>query len=564
MTNLAHVVWLSYHAGILGRGYWDQGTLEELLARLGYPPHRLTLVHHDTIGDVPEGEGAIVVIPGRHHAADIERIASELDALAWAIVVVTGDEESTFDWLSLRGEHRRMWIMHPDAADRAEQPQGVTFLGSGAPPRFTAELRAMDGPPERDLPLFLAGQATTDRRREAMAAAAEIEGAEVIATAGFTQGVDSATYARGMARARIAPCPSGPVAPDSFRLFEALEAGALPIADARVTRDEDLHDYWPGIFGETPPFPFVDQWEQLGEVVDSAAQGWPANANAAAAWWQWRKRTLTRRMAAQLESFGVSAPGHKGELPVTFVVVTSPIPSHPSTAIIEETVRSLFIAGKETPAELLILIDGVRPEQEHLRDVYETYVSRLLWLCAHRWRNVTPLRFEEHRHQSGMMIAALAHISTPLVVFVEHDTPVIGEVPWTALGSEILDGRVDLIRLHHEASILKPHRHLMLGPVANCSVPLQATMQWSQRPHLASTDFYRRIMAAHFSPDDATMIEDVMHGVVQSFIGVGGRSAWSQYRLAIYAPKGDIKRSTHLDGRGDEPKYDMLHRGRVS
>ena len=79
-------------------------------------------------------------------------------------------------------------------------------------------------------------------------------------------------------------------------------------------------------------------------------------------------------------------------------------------------------------------------------------------------------------------------------------------------------------------------------------VPLRRTVQWSQRPHLAGTDYYRTILADYFPQSARTMIEDRMHSVAQSEKG---------HRLALYHPEGNIKRSYHLDARGDESKFDM-------
>jgi hypothetical protein len=97
--------------------------------------------------------------------------------------------------------------------------------------------------------------------------------------------------------------------------------------------------------------------------------------------------------------------------------------------------------------------------------------------------------------------------------------------------------------------------------------PYVQTIQWSQRPHIAHVPFYRDMIASYFSDDARTMIEDVMHGVVQACPldsdgnpypkGIRLQEGWRRWRMAVYAPEGDIKRSTHLDARADDPKYPM-------
>jgi hypothetical protein len=64
-----------------------------------------------------------------------------------------------------------------------------------------------------------------------------------IPTKGFTQGDPHDLYYRQMADAKVAPAPSGPETPDSFRLFEALESGCVPIADTRVPKNNFSDNY---------------------------------------------------------------------------------------------------------------------------------------------------------------------------------------------------------------------------------------------------------------------------------------------------------------------------------
>jgi hypothetical protein len=53
------------------------------------------------------------------------------------------------------------------------------------------------------------------------------------------------------------------------------------------------------------------------------------------------------------------------------------------------------------------------------------------------------------------------------------------------------------------------------------------------------------------------MIEDVVHGLVIEDCRRDAVMGWYAWRLWIYTPEGNIKRSYHLDGRGSDLKYDM-------
>ena len=135
---------------------------------------------------------------------------------------------------------------------------------------------------------------------------------------------------------------------------------------------------------------------------------------------------------------------------------------------------------------------------------------------------------------------------------MEHDTPLCEEIPFTAISEAITDKVVDVVRFHFESHILHPHRHLSRGSFTHKGIPYARTAQWSQRPHLASTHYYKKILEQNFLDDDnglkKTMIEDKMHGVAQEHE--------DQHRIAFYRPKGNMKRSYHLDGRGEDSKFE--------
>ena len=151
-------------------------------------------------------------------------------------------------------------------------------------------------------------------------------------------------------------------------------------------------------------------------------------------------------------------------------------------------------------------------------------------------------------HQNRMVRDALPHVTTPLIAFIEHDCPVVSPVPWSAMAGVIMVGQLNVLRLHHEARVLDEHLYLMIGegPTDIADLPCWPTLQWSQRPHLASTDYYRRILIDYFEPDESMMIEERMHSVLQ-------REPWGSHRVAIYHPEGIVQRSRTLDGRGDDP-----------
>lgn len=521
---------------------WDQHLVDGLLSSPEF-------VHQE---DEVDPGGCVLVVPARYfEPAEIQTL---IDPLPWVLVILTSDEESTFDHEVLTHPAMRLWVMTPRPGQHAP---GSRHLPEGCPADTTMAL-ADRSPLDRPLDVFFAGQVTHERREACVAgmqALPESLRVEILPTEGFTEGIDRHDYLAVLASTKIAPCPSGPATPDSFRLFEALEAGCLPIADALAPAEGYLPGYWPLLFNEAPPFPVIEDWAELPKEVDAALSAWPGNAIRAQAWWLLRKRAYRLALAADVaELSGTEADTGR----ITVLVSTSPIPSHPSTAVLEQTLDT--VRERLPHAEIIVMADGVHPDQEHRRSAYEDFLRQMVWKCAHEWDNVVPLVAEHHAHQANMTRAALELVATPLVLFVEHDTPLCEDIPFDALADVIESGQANLIRLHHEAHVLEPHQHLMLDrePQIIDGVPLLRTVQWSQRPHLASAGFYRSIITTYFGSESRTMIEDVMHGVLDAAWRIHRLAGWQQFRTWMYAPAGDMKRSLHLDGRGEDAKVDMV------
>lgn len=238
---------------------------------------------------------------------------------------------------------------------------------------------------------------------------------------------------------------------------------------------------------------------------------------------------------------------------IAAVVPVSPIKSHPDTTVLDETLDSIRACLPD--AEIILTFDGVRPEQNNRISDYQEFIRRALWRADHHYRNILPMLFPFHEHQTGMMRAALNEIDTQLLLYVEQDTPLVTDEPidWETITYFVSSGQSNVVRLHHEAQIPAEHQHLMHGMESG----FIRTSQWSQRPHIASLAYYRRIMDNHFTPNAKCFIEDKMHGVLDEAYNLDGLGGWQQHRVHIYDPgNGNMKRSYHTDGRAGEAKYD--------
>ncbi len=229
---------------------------------------------------------------------------------------------------------------------------------------------------------------------------------------------------------------------------------------------------------------------------------------------------------------------------ITVLVTASPIPSHPDTAIIGETLASVRHHLPDAP--VWVLFDGVRSEQEHLREAYEQHIALV------RSDGINTWQFSRHLHQVGMLRKVIGHIATPLILFVEQDAPLLTDrfIEWGVITDWLMAGRSNCIRLAHEEIVLPPHAHLFHGQEPDG--PFIRTSQYSARPHIATVAKYREWLT-YFSPHANTFLEDKLHGVVQENVKHHG---WESEKLHLYAPQGGYRRSGHLDGRAGSPKYD--------
>lgn len=532
------VVWKNYLEGVQATGFWDQSLLQWLFDR--EVPGGFTFSHSDKfpLNDT----GIVLVTPGHFRSTD--EINRDLEGRPWALVIVTSDEEGLAPFHRIQmGGSLSIW-KHWPRPELPYQPDRILPLG------WTPG--TLEANHERPLKLddwFFAGQITHQRRYDVVAALKNLSGGKLIETAGFTQGVARSEWFEMLRRARVVPCPSGPNTPDTFRFYEALESGAVPLADATSPRGDRGH--WARAFGDVP-FPIVDDWSTLPRLIEeNKTQRCRVEV---LAWWEQAKRDLTWRLHDDVAQLSGTRPVSSIADRITVLMPTSPIPSHPSTGIIEQTVAS--IRQRLPLAEIIIMADGVRPELEHRREAYEEYLESLVWLCR-KWKAV-PLVFGEHQHQANMTRRALELVRTDLMLFVEHDTPLVGEIPWRQIGHFVLNDDFHVVRFHHEQTIPDEHRYMMRGTTTigkdGQDWRFVPTVQWSQRPHLARTDQYRKWIEKFFPITSNTMIEDLLHGIVAN-------ADWDEFRVAIYAPKGSIQRSIHLDGRGSDSKFESLMHG---
>lgn len=579
MSDDIPVSWVGYE-GHPARGKWDQRFIERLLnGEEGCPPAAYRFI--DTPWTPDDGQGRVIVFPaGGYRDAGIEhkvryQLQQDLAKLDWALVIATSDETQSFDWYKIDPwpDHVKLWVMLP-RVDHT-YPPGTRFIGEGSPhpAREIQRYKALT----RDLDVFFSGQGGHVRRDLAWSAIEKLSerGLKVKAhrTSSFLRSMaddeivpepgDDHEYMHGLTRSWVAPCPSGIASQSSFRFYEALEAGCIPIVDGISPVGNE--GFW-AMLGLDKVAPIIDIWRDLGAMCEAVlVDRCGTAAGVQSRWLQYKRRLVSQLHADVIELDQRPIPVDGPHDMITVVIPTSPIPSHPDMSIIQATIESIRV---ELPgAEILIAADGVREEQAQLAARYHHYLHDLCqW--ANSQFNVWVFTHDEHLHQSGLMRSILPEVNTPFVLFVEHDTPLEGTVPFAEMLVEMDRWELNSMRLLHETAIPPGSERLFLERIQGSGMyaPWVPTIQWSQRPHLARTDWYREIITTYFGAESRTFIEDLMHGVAQVGTDPKGLSyaarmrrheAWERWRMAVYAPDGSWKRSGHLDGRAGESKFSV-------
>jgi hypothetical protein len=562
------IVFESLHEKTPKHGYWDYNLIERIVARkVWLPVNDLLFREYNHIVDVPTDDGLVIVIPIRYHLQDIDEINKQIKRFKWVLIIAMNDEEGLFNSREIIHPNVKVWVMTPRT--NHQLPDNVRVIGTGIPPdtsmigqyKFSAQIRVLDW--------YFSGQITTTRRIAMVEQLERLDTEDhkfvLNKTDGFTKGFSHEEYYENFANSKVAICPSGAVTPDTFRLYEAMEAGCFPIVDD-VSPVYDSAGFFHMLYPDAP-FAILKNYDDLPGYIEDALNGWPANANRVFAWWQRKKRELVYNLQDDVKELsgikfddvarGISESDKRTRDAITVVIPVSPIKSHPDTKLIEETI--LTVRTHLPSSEIILTFDGVRSEQEDRRQDYEEFTRRMLWKCNFEYKNVLPIIFDKHMHQTGMMRAIVDSIRTPLVLYVEADTPLTPDekIDWDNVVDVLMSGEGDVVRFHFEAHIPHEHEHMMHGTILNSKQWYMRTSQWSQRPHVATVAFYKRIINTHFSPKAKSFIEDKMHGVVSNAYLEDGINGWYSYRVLIYYPEGgNIKRSYHIDGREGERKFD--------
>ena len=290
-----NVYYLSLRKQTPNNDYWDYGFINDFFSGDVWDVGIDFKTHE--VNRLPKEKSAVVVIPARHHKGYEEQVNLQLQVMDNVVLFLMGDEEADFEVEKIKHPSIHIWIQNPHTG----RHDNYNKLGTGYTPQSQRILPALI--PEKTIDVYFSGQITHSRRLEMLDVLNHYQStganAKINATKGFTQGVSHEQYYKDMTSSKIAPAPSGAVIPDSFRLFEALECMAVPIADER-SPDGVIHNYWDWLFNDETPFPKLTSWDRFYTIAEDILRDWPKDQHKITAWWIEQKRNFAYKIKEQL------------------------------------------------------------------------------------------------------------------------------------------------------------------------------------------------------------------------------------------------------------------------
>lgn len=360
------------------RGNWDHAMLMHAFDGSLYRAFRAPFTEFQS--DVLRDAGCILVIPGGHCASVgwTEQAAEFIRTKPWVLAIVVSDEASVYDCAHLSAANSRVWVQTPTPDKHADVNRVFPIGLRGGLRRVGQELARPEWA-KNHLWGFV-GHARPPRRDDCVALLQGMRGSwqgRCHVTGGFAEGLGYEEYLRAIQEVGLVPCPTGFETADTFRLWESLEMGTLPVGDTRTAKKTYPGGYYPYATGGAVPFPCVDDWSEFPTLVQDYAQDEAKllrDTNHAVAWWVQQKRQFLRHLEEDVSALS----GQQIGLPASTIMLDCRALSF------ERIEAAVAAAGSAHPhSELfLLLADGDFEHDKTLRKV--------IWFCNWCWSGCLP------------------------------------------------------------------------------------------------------------------------------------------------------------------------------
>lgn len=267
-------------------GNWDSGLLASVFEK--HP----TLFEHINSKELVYAEKAIIVIVGK---PDIPPLRQYLETFKSGIVILTSEEDSYFDWKSAIPPHLEIWTQYFQAATKAEIKDRLLI---GAPYRIKDYKINRNDECDRKYLWSFVGQLQNPFRLACVDVLSRLPDGFMRIVEGFggqgESGMDYQEYLDIMCNSKYVICPSGSMVVDSFRVYEAIECGAIPITEPRCPRDPEGYNWWNDVYPKHQLL-LVDKWTDLPAILERPVN-FPLQADIDNHWYHVYKRELEEKL----------------------------------------------------------------------------------------------------------------------------------------------------------------------------------------------------------------------------------------------------------------------------
>ena len=626
---------------------WDQGFFQDLIN--GENVYTSTQVLH--VLDTEDQynivvDGAIVVHPLISTDTEEEKFCDYLKKFKSVMFVSTSDEEF------LSKDHKAIetaTIAWKQCFKANHYPKKTKFFTLGYAREFNKAVKMMYRKWEsRQYLSGFAGQVQNGDRQSMFDHLSKTPRWTNYKTQSFGSGMNQKDYAAFLCNIKFAPCPQGNVMVETFRMAEALEAGCIPI----VKKTSPIHqcdEYWLSIFGEQVPFPVINDWSIVPDMIQYYYEH-PTEllklANDSFAWWHKHKIDLTKQFMEDVRQIKNIAYGEeiildmmnqklksdkfapRPEDNITIIITTNNTVINPSIERIYQCLKIARSYSELRMAQAIVVYDGIpsidviktkeklngpdtdtkakeiRDKKEADYELYKqrccakminrpsrvlmsTSLERICYLDKNELPSLQSFIFEkdflqrneefyntyliflkDHLHQANAIREALKRVTTKYVLMIEHDCMINGEINFRDI-IRTMDENPETVK--HVLFSLKYGTILDTGEQISYAdqsekpgqyletngIRLLKTYNWSMRPHIANTEYYRDLIEEFIDKNTRSYLEDIIYGIEKNRTDANP-AVHSRFGTWVYYPEeGRMRNHVHHDCRGKETKVPM-------
>jgi hypothetical protein len=245
------------------RGNWDHGVLMGI-----FDKHANVFFQHNKKKEnchfLEPLEFGVIIIAGRPDVMYLRNYLQE--NFKKGIVILTSEEDSFFNW-EVIPEHFEIWTQY--YAPNKSAIKTRLLLG---PPSRIKDYKINRKPfAEREYFFSFVGQIQNPFRQQCLGAMKTWGEKGVFvhvadSFGGIENGIEYQRYLDIMCNSKFVICPAGSMCVDSFRLYEALTCGAIPITDERSPRDTPGFNYWNEVY-PNHGIVTVSDWRDLSRIM---------------------------------------------------------------------------------------------------------------------------------------------------------------------------------------------------------------------------------------------------------------------------------------------------------